>query len=410
MRVKESKRNLLVTIIFFLSTIFLHAQSSDVSLLLGSWESRTEWGSMMLIFHSANQLEFDGEWANYSLVPGVIRIEEDYGYIDYPYTLQGDILIISFPEGYQLQFQRTGQRNQIETSPNQPAPQKSPQTVSPQNGNQSKKLAAGEIGDPQWGFAFKPPAGWKYQKSTQGILLGHDTVPGIIIVFPHTYNNPHAVQTGMMEGLQEEGIVMYPAGQLQQIKSGAISGEYQGIWQGQQARGLGVGTLSPNGGGAIIVAVTTSEKYGDQLSNPAQEIAQNIRYFQVDNSDLTRHFVGYWWHYSGTSAISHEKLIHLAPDGTYRDKREDAADVSNVDQYGNVQNQYLGNFQDRGYGRWTVRGNKYEGVIIVTRSDGSSFEIEYKVKPSSPQKFGDYYFNGIPYGYMTKEQLRMMDY
>ena len=410
MREKKLPQNLLITVILLFSTIALNAQNSDVSLLLGSWKSRTDWGSMTLIFHSSSELEFDGEFANYSLLPGVIRFQEDYGYIDYPYTLQGDILIISFPEGYQLQFQRIGPKSQIATSPNQPSPSKSPQTVPSLSESQNKELAASEVGDPQWGFAFKPPAGWKYQKSAQGILLGHDTIAGMIIVFPHTYSNLQAIQTGMMEGVQEEEVVMYPSGQLRQIGSSILSGEYQGMWQGQQARGRGIGTLSPHGGGAIIVAVTTSDKYGDQLSNPAQEIAQTMRYFQVDNSDLIRHFAGYWWHYSGTSAISHEKLIHFAPDGTYRDKKEDAADVSNLDQYGNVQNQYLGNFQNKGYGRWTPRGNKYEGVIIVIQPDGSSFEIEYKVKPSSPQKFGDYYFNGTLYGYITEEQLRMMNY
>ncbi len=388
----------------------LYGQNADVSSLLGTWESRSELGVISLIFHNANQLEFDGEWTNYTLVSGAIRITEDYEYLDYPYTLEGDMLTISFPEGYQLQFQRTGQRNRTPESPNVPSPQKPAQTSPPQNAVQAKELSAGEIGDPQWGFAFKPPAGWKHQKSTQGALLGHDTVAGMIIVFPHTYNNLQAVQTAMMEGLQEEEITMYPAGQLQQIESGIFSGEYQGMWQGQQARGRGIGTLSPHGGGAMIVAVTTADKYGDQLSNPALEIAQSMRYFQVDNSDLIRHFAGYWWHYSGTSAISHEKLIHFAPDGTYRDKREDATDVSNLDQYGNVQNQYLGNSQNRGYGRWTVRGSKYEGVITVTQPDGSTLDIEYKVKPSSPQQFGSYYYNGILYHSMTEEKLRMMGY
>jgi hypothetical protein len=101
----------------------------------------------------------------------------------------------------------------------------------------------------------------------------------------------------------------------------------------------------------MILAVSTTDKFGSQQSDPAKQIARAIRYFQVDVSDLTRHFAGYWWYYSGTSAISHEKLIRLAPDGTYRDRREDAADVSNYDQEGNLSNQYLGNLQNRGYGR-----------------------------------------------------------
>jgi hypothetical protein len=405
-----------ITLFFFVS--FLPAQSSEANTLIGSWQTSPEMGPIILIFHSANQLEFDGEMASYTLVPGAIRMTDYEGTYDYPYTLQGNTLIISFPDGYQLEFFRKDASGYSPATPAPTSPQMIPQQSfqpsqvqqSAQPSTGSTSLSAGEVGNPQWGFAFKPPAGWKYQQNEQGILLGHDQIPGMIIVFPHTYNNIQAVQQAMMEGLQEEGVYMTPSTQLQQTAQNSLMAEYQGIWQGSQAKGCGVGTLSPYGGGAMIMAVTTTDKYGSQQSEPARQIAQSLRYFQVEVSDLMRHFAGYWWYYSGTAAISHEKLIHLAPDGTYRDKREDAADVGNYDQYGNLQNQYLGNFQDRGYGRWTPRGNKFEGVITVTRADGSTFDIEYRVKPSNPQKFGDYYFNGTLYHYATEEDLKMMDY
>ncbi len=409
---------LIISIFLFLSTINIaFGQSTDMKSLLGSWRSNSEMGSLSLIFHSSSQLEFDGEMANYTLSQGAIRVFEDYGYIDYPYSLQGDNLIISFPEGYQLEFTRISRSPSASSTPDIPIETQLPQSSQTQHVDQTKpsttssfSLSEGEVGDPQWGFAFRPPAGWKYKKSGEGILLGHDTVPGMIIIFPHTYVSLQAVQTAMMEGLQEEGVIMTPASQLSSLGTSALTGEYQGIWQGQQAKGRGIGTLSPQGGGAMIIAVTTTDKYGPQLSGPAEQIAKEMRYFPVDASNLMRHFAGYWWYYSGTSAISHEQLIYLGADGTYREKREDAADVSNLDQYGNVVNQYLGNFQDRGSGRWTARGNKYEGVISVTRADGSSFDIEYRVKPSQNQRFGDYYFNGTLYHYATEEDLKLMDY
>jgi hypothetical protein len=412
-KINYLKKMGILTLIFLSSIVY--TQNTETEFLLGSWVSNGELGTLYLVFYSDTELEFDGEYASYTRLPGILRISDEYGSVDYPYNLHGNNLIISFPEGYQLQFQR------VEAShpslPNE-APEISPQKSVPSLPSSeiappvtaSAQLSGKEIGDPQWGFAFQPPAGWKYQQSAQGVLLGHDQIAGMIVVFPHTYGSVQAIQQAMTEGLQEEGIMMYPSGQLNTMGQNAITGEYQGTWQGVQARGTGFGTLSPYGGGAMILAVTTPDKFGKQLSDPANQIAQNMRFFAVDASALMQHFAGYWWYYSGTSAISHEKLIHLAPDGTYRDKREDAADVSNLDQYGNVNNQYLGNSQGRSSGRWTPRGNKYEGIIIVTRADGSSFEIEYRVKPSNPQKFGSYYFNGTLYNYATEDQLRMMNY
>ena len=53
---------------------------------------------------------------------------------------------------------------------------------------------------------------------------------------------------------------------------------------------------------------------------------------------------------------------------------------------------------------------KHEGVLIDTRADGSRFEIEFRVKPSTPQKFGSYYFNGTLDNDTTARQLRIMNY
>jgi len=270
--------------------------------------------------------------------------------------------------------------------------------------------SAGEVSDPQWGYGFNLPAGWKWQKSGEGALLGHDTIAGLIVVFPHTAGSYQEVQSWMREGLQEEGVMLSPSGPIKQLGSNAMGGDYQGLWEGQQARARGIGTWSPNGGGAIIIAVSTPEKFSPQLSKPAEDIARSMRYFKVDVSTMTKHFAGYWWYYSGTSSISHERIIYLGPDGTYSEKGEDAANVGNYDQYGNMNNQYLGNYQDRTQGRWTVRGNKNTGVIAVTRANGSSFEIGYQVKSSNNQKYGDYYFNGKLYHWITEKDLASMGY
>ena len=84
-------------IILFISPGMFSQQGNN---LLGSWISQNEFGSISLVFISGDQLEFDGERAAYSLSPGIIRVmDPDYGPMDYAYTLQGNTLQISFPEG-----------------------------------------------------------------------------------------------------------------------------------------------------------------------------------------------------------------------------------------------------------------------------------------------------------------------
>lgn len=91
--------------------------------LIGKWISYTEAGALVLVFESSDRLVFDGEAAAYTLTPGVLRVQEEYGAVDYPYSLQGDQLVILFPEGYRLKFNRapaSGTAPSAQSSPQNP--------------------------------------------------------------------------------------------------------------------------------------------------------------------------------------------------------------------------------------------------------------------------------------------------
>jgi hypothetical protein len=279
-----------------------------------------------------------------------------------------------------------------------------PSTAHPQ------QPAGGAVGNPAWGFTFTPPPGWKHQMDASGAVLGHDSIPGLILVIPHMQATMDGVISDMQTGLHDEGVSLSLSGEVKSLGPALSGAEYAGLFSGEQAKGYGLGTLSPHGGGAYIIAVTTPSKFSEVHRQAAAAIARSMTYPKTDTAGIMKHFAGYWWYYSGTSSISHERLIHLGPDGTFRQRGEDAADVSNYDQYGGVTSQYLGNQQSRGQGRWTVRGDKYKGIIVVTRPDGSAYNIQYQVKPKANQRFGDYYFNGDEYHWVTEEDLKSMGY
>ena len=46
--------------------------------------------------------------------------------------------------------------------------------------------AQGELGGEGWGYKFKPVMGWKHAGTEDAlIILGHDTLPGMVFVYPH---------------------------------------------------------------------------------------------------------------------------------------------------------------------------------------------------------------------------------
>jgi len=82
-------------------------QGQQGSSLSGRWVFQNQQGQLVLEFLSANQLSFNGETTQYQLKEGVIQAMGDYGWIDYPYTLNQGTLTITFPDGTRLPFTKS---------------------------------------------------------------------------------------------------------------------------------------------------------------------------------------------------------------------------------------------------------------------------------------------------------------
>jgi hypothetical protein len=77
--------------------------------LIGRWSCQTVEGPAALQFVSENELVFNGERAQYTLVEGAVRVMGEYGLEDYHYTVQGDALYVIDPYGSAMQCQRQKQ-------------------------------------------------------------------------------------------------------------------------------------------------------------------------------------------------------------------------------------------------------------------------------------------------------------
>jgi hypothetical protein len=87
-------------------TPLLAGATPDSSALLGQWVCNSPQGSMLLVFESSSQLVFDGEYTQYTLVPGAIQVPGEYGPVNFPYTLNGNTLSITFPNGQIYTFRK----------------------------------------------------------------------------------------------------------------------------------------------------------------------------------------------------------------------------------------------------------------------------------------------------------------
>jgi hypothetical protein len=74
--------------------------------LTGKWIYRSQEGTLILEFLSDNRLTFNGETTTYRMTEGAIEAQTDYGWQNYPYSLAGNKLNLTFPEGITLTFEK----------------------------------------------------------------------------------------------------------------------------------------------------------------------------------------------------------------------------------------------------------------------------------------------------------------
>jgi len=255
-------------------------------------------------------------------------------------------------------------------------------------------LSKDEVGDPNWGFKFSLPKGWNVEKGAKGAILGHTTIPGTIWVFPHSASGFKEVQMQMQEGLAEEEVQLQLASQLQSLGNNAIAGIFSGVYRRQQVKARGIGTYSPNGGGAYIVAMTSPTKFGSDLSNAAEAIAKSMQYFKVQesastggtggtaappgssNQQLMRQMAGVYYSFS-SAGLSYsggtERRVTLCPNGTYYSGSESSysAGAGTGGAWGAAG-------QQSGRGTWRVQGNINQGVLTTIDSSGKPTEYRYQ--------------------------------
>ncbi len=257
---------------------------------------------------------------------------------------------------------------------------------------------AGEVGDDMWGFKFVPPQGWVTQKNASGIIVGHNTIAGMIIVFPHTASSMQEMQGLMAQGIQDNGTSLNATGRIQQVSNNVVEEDYTGVVNGQQVKGQGYGALSPYKGGAFILALSTPDKLSNDLLLAARQIATHMRFVQpsagAGSSDLMQFFADTWV----TTTTNTSSYVTLYPDGTWSDRSESYYSGNFNDGGGANTGNWGAGGQQQGRGRWSVRGNKDQGQIIVVTAEGQQNTYEYHVHIENGQKYySEYYFNGTLY-------------
>ncbi|MET0085441.1 MAG: hypothetical protein ABW082_02940 [Sedimenticola sp.] len=283
-------------------------------------------------------------------------------------------------------------------APTPPAQWPSQQSPAPPAAASSGSPRGDEIGSESWGFKLRPPSGWKHQQEAERILMGHDTIPGLIIIEPHYRSSMSEVRAELQRGTREEGIDLRLNGTLKQFSRNGLAGQYQGVLDGTPVRAWGIGTLSPHGNGGVYISVlTTPEKFAQEHIAAAESTARGIRYIKLNTSGMMRHFADTWVHMSSSGSTLINLVLH--PNGTF----ERAGETSYSGEYSSsgwtMPDTNWGAFgASSDAGRWSVRGNQNRGQIILNYANGQQEVINYRIHERDGRTYNsEYYFDGVYY-------------
>jgi hypothetical protein len=251
-------------------------------------------------------------------------------------------------------------------------------------------LSAKKIYNDVWGFSVDIPKQWVYEQNSEGIFLGHNSIAGMIMLYPHELKSKQELKDLMRQGLNEDDGYLRLEGELKKYGKDGYVGSYRGMYQMQEVVAKGYGRLSPYGGGAIVIAMSTPQAFTKQLNGAAVAMVRSLQYKKSDSSDVMKKFVGKWT----TMTRYSETHIYLFANGTYSD--DYSASYGNSDT--SVGTTWGGASESQNRGRWRVKGTLKEGKIIMTESGGQRYEYPYHVHVENGKTYwNEYYFGETLY-------------
>ena len=128
-------------------------------------------------------------------------------------------------------------------------------------------------------YVFQPPAGWTLvQQDSSASLLTREGITGYILVLPTGITN--SFEAEMQKGLVDEGMCrLFPTGELHELGKNMVAGDFEGEFQGQQAKARVIGICSTIGGGGVyVIGVDAREQFSRELARGADAVARAMRF------------------------------------------------------------------------------------------------------------------------------------
>ena len=262
----------------------------------------------------------------------------------------------------------------------------------------------GNVNYEKLGISFNIPSGWKGQEGDGMVILGSDVVPGIVILTTHSYNKQELIEEAKRGIKDENGTSLILAGDIQNLTSNAIGGEFSGTMEWKQAKAYVIGIVNPySGPGVSIIAATMSDKYTSEHEKVCKQIMNSVKFAKIDRSKelaewkqwlsnvrLTYMDSYYSSGYTSTDVsggYSTERKIDLCAKGYFNYNNYSDVSVSSVGASG------YNSGNTAGDGTWKIIiGSTGDPTLILNFQNGDEYSYRLEYTDEKLYMNGDRYF------------------
>lgn len=228
------------------------------------------------------------------------------------------------------------------------------------------------------GLSFDIPFGWQGQLSDSSVLLGHNSISGLMVLTENTAKNATQLKTLAMEGLTDEGVQLTPSDEFRVVANNRVEGFYQGQFNGAQVKVYAIGLINGLGNGMNIIIMTETDKFTQQHQQEANKLAKSVKFFKSIDSNATQNWknkiTGTQLKYfntstfSGGSGISDRTTIDLCNNGQFIYYSNSHASFDSSGGYGSANN------QNNNQGSYAIKTLGTQSYLQLTFTNAEVYE------------------------------------
>jgi len=240
---------------------------------------------------------------------------------------------------------------------------------------------------PELGVKFIIPMGWTGQEQGDVILLGHQSIPGMMFLFGNTSEDVETMKKKAMEGIHEGGIQLQPKGNFTILSETRTEGNYEGTYDGVPVTAFAIGLINKKGSGLNILILTETKVFTKTHILEANKLADSVKFFTPKDSDKTvfwkNRIVGTQLKYmytsggsdygGGYSGISDVVMINLCSNGQFTYYSNSHSSFDSNSGFGNV------NSNENNQGLYKIYSLGASAFLELTFENGKILEYNLSV-------------------------------